>query len=78
MSENDDYYQGNFSMFTDYDYKVYADAALYDNPYDRHTYRYSPVLALMVGPTFKMHQNFGKVLIAFFDVIAGYYLCKLF
>jgi phosphatidylinositol glycan class M len=33
---------------TDIDYKVYTDAAHYDSPYQRHTYRYSPILAYMM------------------------------
>lgn len=33
---------------TDIDYKVYTDAAFYESPYDRHTYRYSPILAYLM------------------------------
>lgn len=33
---------------TDIDYKVYTDAAYYDSPYERHTYRYTPLLAYMM------------------------------
>ena len=34
---------------TDIDYKVYTDASQYDSPYDRHTYRYTPILAYLMS-----------------------------
>lgn len=34
--------------FTDIDYKVYTDAVMRDSPYDRHTYRYTPLLAYLM------------------------------
>lgn len=47
--------EGRFNVFTDLDYKVYLDASLYDNPYKRHTYRYSPLLALIMSPSYVLH-----------------------
>jgi phosphatidylinositol glycan class M len=78
ISAGDNYYEGEYSIFTDLDYKVYLDASLYDNPYDRHTYRYSPILAFLMSPSYTLHQNFGKIVIALFDVIACYFIPKLF
>lgn len=77
-SVGDNYYEGEFSMFTDLDYKVYLDASLYDSPYGRHTYRYSPLLAYLVSPSYLHNQLFGKYLIACFDLLSCYYLYKIF
>lgn len=38
MSGNDDFHQGNLSVFTDWQYKVSTDTAHYPNPYQRHTF----------------------------------------
>jgi len=77
LSKNDNYYEGDFNIFTDLDYKVYLDASLYDSPYERHTYRYSPLLALIMAPSYQYHQNFGKWLIAVFDLMAGFLIFKM-
>ena len=45
IGRNDNLLEGIYTQFTDLDYKVYLDATLYDSPYERHTYRYSPLLA---------------------------------
>ncbi|CAI4233007.1 unnamed protein product [Auanema sp. JU1783] len=63
--------------FTDVDYHVFTDAARHVNkggsPYERTTYRYTPVLAFMLLPNLKW-ADFGKFLFCFFDIIVGY-LC---
>lgn len=63
--------------FTDIDYKVYSDASLTNNPYDRHTYRYSPLLAYLMRWNYSLHQATGKVLLAVFDLAAMVLLYSL-
>ena len=52
--------------YTDIDYKVYTEGAYYlsigKSPYDRHTYRYTPMLAILMLPNVYLFQSFGKVL----------------
>jgi len=64
--------------YTDIDYYVFTDAARFTangySPYDRETYRYTPLLAWMLWPTTwpGMWFSFGKILFAFGDIIAGW------
>jgi hypothetical protein len=57
-------------VLTDIDYKVYSDASLYPSPYDRQTYRYSPVLSYLMSANYSVHESIGKILFALFDVVA--------
>lgn len=61
--------------YTDIDYKVFTDAARYvyngQSPYDRHTYRYSPLVAIFLIPNITLHQSFGKILFSLVDIIVG-------
>lgn len=61
--------------FTDIDYRVITDGAMHmrnnSSPYLRHTYRYSPLLAIFVIPNLTLNKNFGKVLFACFDLVIG-------
>lgn len=72
-----DYQDNNFLVkYTDVDYRVYSDAAKRifisgGSPYDRHTYRYTPVLAWMLYPNVTVTPLFGKFLFAAFDVASG-------
>ena len=77
LSKDDNYFEGKYNIFTDLDYKVYLDASLFDSPYERHTYRYSPILAWIMSPSYTFNQNFGKWLLAVFDTIACFFLFKM-
>jgi phosphatidylinositol glycan class M len=61
--------------FTDLDYKVFTDGARYvlqgESPYQRHTYRYTPILAYIMTLNHTFVEYFGKVLFVVLDVVAG-------
>ncbi|KAF5389791.1 hypothetical protein D9757_003662 [Collybiopsis confluens] len=43
----------------------------YGDPYTRETYRYTPLLALVVSPNDWLHRSFGKYLFAGCDILNG-------
>ncbi|KAK1975322.1 mannosyltransferase [Colletotrichum cereale] len=68
--------------YTDIDYLVFTDAARFTaqgrSPYDRETYRYTPLLAWMLVPTASQAWfAFGKFVFAAADLLAGYYIVRI-
>jgi phosphatidylinositol glycan class M len=55
-----------------------AECSSLGSPYDRSTYRYTPLLALMLTPNEAIHPAFGKILFSACDLIVGYLLFLLF
>ena len=70
-----------FGIHTDIDYHIYTEAAQHAvdptslNPYNRYTYRYTPLLAYIMLPNL-VWAPFGKVLFNIFDLAAIYLMKK--
>ena len=62
--------------FTDVDYRVFTDASRHvlngESPYERHTYRYTPILAWMLAPNLLLTPLYGKILFGMFDIMTSY------
>lgn len=79
------HYQDQWSAlkYTDIDYYVFTDAARNvawgRSPYNRDTYRYTPLLAWILFPTSwpGLWFDFGKVIFAGSDVIAGWLIYRI-
>jgi phosphatidylinositol glycan class M len=69
------------SSYTDLDYKVFTDGAKYilqgQSPFLRHTYRYTPLLAIIMTPNIFLNENFGKILFILLDIICGVLITKI-
>ncbi|KAF1336065.1 Gpi mannosyltransferase 1, partial [Globisporangium splendens] len=67
--------------YTDVDYDVYTDAsremAAGNSPFDRTTYRYTPVLAFLLLPNVLLHEAFGKLFFVGCDLLAGHVLFQI-
>lgn len=69
--------------YTDIDYLVFSDASRYvfqgQSPYLRETYRYTPLLAMMLTPNNwgPAWCSFGKVLFMMGDLVTGVLIAKL-
>ncbi|RKF62103.1 GPI mannosyltransferase 1 [Erysiphe neolycopersici] len=78
--------------YTDIDYYVFTDAARFvaqgQSPYNRETYRYTPLLAWILWPTtlfsssslslsLSVFFSFGKILFAMGDIVAGFFIVQI-
>ena len=68
-------------LYTDIDYHVFSDGAHHilkkESPYERETYRYTPILAFLMTPNIFFWYPIGKFFLCTIDVCVGFLIEKL-
>jgi phosphatidylinositol glycan class M len=68
-------------LYTDIDYHVFSDGAHHilkkESPYERETYRYTPILAFMMTPNIFFWYPIGKFFLCTIDVCVGFLIENL-
>ena len=67
--------------YTDIDYLVFSEASgfvsLGGSPYERSTYRYTPLLSWMMLPNIWLHESFGKWIFIITDILIGVFIKRI-